>query len=126
MGNSLFLWRLIFTIVSGVVFLTIMGVAAFFLITTFDESNPNPAWIGGFAAAVGLILLTVVVTCCVAGCLMAIPYLGTVLLLPVTVFFRGVGPEFLRQFGGEFDLREGSEDPFGFEPADPGDQALPE
>ena len=43
-------------------------------------------------------------TCCVGFAIMAIPYLGTVLLLPVPVFFRCLGPEFLKQFGDEYDI----------------------
>lgn len=43
-------------------------------------------------------------TCCVGFILMAIPYLGAVFLLPVTVFFRALGPEFLAQFGEEWDV----------------------
>ncbi len=49
-----------------------------------------------------MILVAVVVTCFVAGCLMAIPYIGTVLLLPVSVFFRLYGVEYLAQYGGDF------------------------
>lgn len=56
------------------------------------------------------ILAAIVVTCCLAGVIMIIPYLGAVLTLPVTVFFRALGPEFMRQFGGPFDLWEGSID----------------
>jgi hypothetical protein len=35
---------------------------------------------------------------------MAIPYLGTVLLLPVLVFKRSYSIYFLRQFGPEYDV----------------------
>jgi hypothetical protein len=42
------------------------------------------------------ILAAVLVTCCIAGCLLALPYLGAVLLLPVTVFFRLFSLEFLK------------------------------
>lgn len=56
------------------------------------------------------ILAAIVLTCCLAGIIMIIPYLGAVLTLPVTVFIRALGPEFLRQFGGSFDLWEGSID----------------
>lgn len=38
-------------------------------------------------AAVAVIFL-ILATCCIAGCLMLFPYIGTVLLLPVSVFFR--------------------------------------
>lgn len=47
-------------------------------------------------------------TCCIGFFIMAIPYLGTVILLPIHVFRRFVGPEFLRQFGDEFDVLDDS------------------
>ncbi|MCB1229401.1 MAG: hypothetical protein KDN19_04005 [Verrucomicrobiae bacterium] len=65
------------------------------------------------------ILAVALLTCCIGAILMAIPYLGAVLLLPVSVFFQSLGPEFLRQFGPEHDLWENSLDPFGFEAAPP-------
>lgn len=43
-------------------------------------------------------------TCCCFFFLTLIPYIGTVLLLPVFVFFRLIGIEFLRQFGDDFTL----------------------
>ena len=51
-----------------------------------------------------MILIVVVATCCVAGCLMLLPYLGTVLLLPVHVFERAYSLYYLAQFGREFDV----------------------
>ncbi len=42
-------------------------------------------------------------TCCVGFFVMFMPYVGQVVLLPVYVTFRGLGPEFLAQFGPEFD-----------------------
>jgi hypothetical protein len=52
------------------------------------------------AMAIGMLVLTaVVVTCCIAGCLMAIPYVGAVVLLPVTVFERSYSICYLAQFG---------------------------
>ena len=57
------------------------------------------------AMAIGtLIVMVVLVTCCCAGCLMALPYLGTVLLLPVLVFKRAYPLHFLAQFGPEYDV----------------------
>lgn len=54
---------------------------------------------------VGLALLIIVLlTCCIAGCLMAIPYLGTVLLLPLFVFWRAYSTYYLAQFGPEFNV----------------------
>ena len=55
--------------------------------------------------AIGIIVFgAIVITCCIAGCLMAIPYIGTVLLLPVLVFKRSYPLYFLRQFGQAYDV----------------------
>jgi hypothetical protein len=51
-----------------------------------------------------LVLATVLVTCCVAGCFLALPFLGTVLLLPVLVFKRAYSLHYLAQYGAEFDV----------------------
>jgi hypothetical protein len=49
------------------------------------------------------VLALILVTCCIAGCLLAIPYLGTVLFLPVLVFQRAYSVFYLRQYGPDFD-----------------------
>jgi len=55
--------------------------------------------------AIGVLVLVVVLaTCCVAGCLMALPYLGTVLLLPVLVFKRAYSLHYLAQYGPMYDV----------------------
>lgn len=51
-----------------------------------------------------MLLLVVIATCCIAGCFMALPYLGTVLLLPVHVFNRAYSLYYLAQFGPEFNV----------------------
>jgi hypothetical protein len=51
-----------------------------------------------------LVIVVVLATCCLAGCLMAIPYIGTVLLLPILVFDRSYSAYFLAQFGPDFDV----------------------
>lgn len=57
------------------------------------------------ALVVGMAVLAVTIaTCCVAGCLMALPYLGTVFLLPVYVFDRAYSLHYLAQFGPEWEL----------------------
>lgn len=72
-------------------------------------------WKALLGVATLIILMTAfLITCCIAACFLAIPYIGAVLLLPVTVFYRSLGPEFLRQFGEEYDLWHGSEDRYGF------------
>ncbi len=50
-----------------------------------------------------LILTAVLATCCVLGCFLAIPYLGTVLLLPVLVFRRAYSVCYLAQYGPDYD-----------------------
>ena len=51
-----------------------------------------------------LVLVVVLATCCIAGCFLAIPFVGTVLLLPVRVFQRAYSLHFLAQFGREYDV----------------------
>jgi len=65
---------------------------------------------GLFVLVLNMLLAAVVVTvgvatCCVGLLLVALPYVGQVVLLPAYVTLRGLGPEFLRQFGAEFDVR---------------------
>ena len=55
-------------------------------------------------ALCGLVLVVVLVTCCIAGCLLALPYLGTVLFLPVLIFKRAYSLHYLAQYGPEFDV----------------------
>jgi hypothetical protein len=54
--------------------------------------------VAAVVAAVGL------ATCCVGFLLLLMPYVGQVVLLPILVTLRGLGPEFLAQFGPEYDL----------------------
>ncbi|HUB86322.1 MAG TPA: hypothetical protein VMB22_00405 [Verrucomicrobiae bacterium] len=55
--------------------------------------------------AIGIIvILAILVTCCIAACFLIIPYIGTVLLLPVFVFQRSYSLYFLRQFGPAYDV----------------------
>jgi hypothetical protein len=54
-----------------------------------------------------LALATVIVTClatCATCCIAAIPYIGTVILLPVFVLLRSFSLLFLRQFGSDYDV----------------------
>ena len=47
------------------------------------------------------ILILVLVTCCIFGVILVIPYIGTVALLPVYVALRALSLEYLAQFGDE-------------------------
>lgn len=55
-------------------------------------------------AVVFAILILILVTCCIAGVLLVIPYIGTVLLLPLYVALRALSLEYLAQFGDEFKV----------------------
>jgi hypothetical protein len=55
-------------------------------------------------AVVILVILAVVVTCCIAGCVLLLPYVGTVLLLPVLVFKRAYSLHYLAQYGSSYDV----------------------
>jgi hypothetical protein len=51
-----------------------------------------------------IILLAVLVTCCCAACFLAIPYIGTVLMLPILVWRRAYSLFYLAQYGPQFDV----------------------
>jgi hypothetical protein len=62
-----------------------------------------------FIIAVSILVTMVIValtclTCCLAGCLFGLPYIGTVILLPLEVLMLGYTLFFLRQFGSDFDV----------------------
>jgi len=46
---------------------------------------------------------TILATCCIA----LLPYIGTVILLPLFVCFRAFGLRFIRQFGADYDVWAG-------------------
>ncbi len=53
--------------------------------------------------AVGVVLGIVGVgTCCLASMILGSPFIGSVLLLPITMTARALGPEYLAQFGSEW------------------------
>jgi len=57
----------------------------------------------GIAIAV-LVVAVVLATCCIAGCLFALPYLGTVFLLPIRIFEQAYSLHYLAQFGPDCDV----------------------
>ncbi len=63
-----------------------------------------------FLIGIGIVLAAVVVvaglcTCCIGFILLALPYVGSVIMLPAWVPWRLLGPEFLAQFGPEWDVQ---------------------
>ncbi len=55
-------------------------------------------------AFIAAVVVAVIATCCLAGFLLVIPYIGTVVTLPVWYTFRAYSLEFLAQFGPDFSL----------------------
>jgi len=55
------------------------------------------------AAAIAIICFALI-TCCIGLLLLIIPYIGAVVLLPVSYTFRALSIEFLAQFGEEFNV----------------------
>ena len=51
-----------------------------------------------------IVLMAVLITCCILGCVMALPFIGTVVLLPVLVFKRAYSLYYLAQFGPNYDV----------------------
>jgi hypothetical protein len=51
-----------------------------------------------------VLIVAVLCTCCLGGLLLLIPYIGSVLLLPVTVFQRSYSLYYLAQYGDRFDV----------------------
>jgi hypothetical protein len=53
---------------------------------------------------VGILILAIAcLTCCCAACILGIPYVGTVLMLPVYLFHRSYTLYYLRQYGPAFN-----------------------
>jgi hypothetical protein len=55
------------------------------------------------AAAIAIISFALI-TCCIGLLFLVIPYIGSVILLPVSYTFRALSIEFLAQFGDEFNV----------------------
>lgn len=73
------------------------------------RARPGPFILYGlflFLLMLGVFVLVIaagLTTCCCGFIILAIPYIGTVVLLPVWVTIRLFSVEFLKQFGSEFD-----------------------
>lgn len=57
-----------------------------------------------------LIMFFGIMTCCIGILLLIIPYIGSVITLPISYTFRAFSLEFLAQFGPEYNLFEDSEE----------------
>jgi hypothetical protein len=75
-----------------VTFLMFHHVGSFFLFCLF-----------GIVLILAVLMIGAIVTCATC-CLAALPYIGTVILLPVFVCLHGFALVFLRQFGPDYDV----------------------
>jgi hypothetical protein len=63
-----------------------------------------------FSIVLGIAIAIVAVTAtCLTCCIAAIPYVGTVMLLPIYVFMQSFPLLFIRQFGPNYDVWQGTE-----------------
>lgn len=60
--------------------------------------------------AVIVVITAGLLTCCIGILLLIIPYIGSVVTLPISYTFMALGPEFLVQFGAEYDIFPRSEE----------------
>ena len=60
--------------------------------------------VGLWIIAAFVILFFALFTCCIGLLLLVIPYIGSVVLLPVTYTFRALSIEFLAQFGEDYNV----------------------
>ncbi|MFC1764622.1 hypothetical protein ACFL6U_21455 [Planctomycetota bacterium] len=62
-----------------------------------------------FHLVIGMAIMTIVaafglLTCCIGFCLLSLPYIGAVILLPIAVFRRSYSLLYLRQYGPAYDV----------------------
>ncbi len=58
-----------------------------------------------------IVIFAALLTCCIGLVLLVIPYIGAVVLLPVSYTFRALSAEFLAQFGEEYSVFPKPEEP---------------
>jgi len=51
-----------------------------------------------------LVITAILLTCCCLGIILVLPYIGTVVMLPVLVFVRAYSLCYLRQYGPHLDV----------------------
>ena len=105
-----FVWALIANFMTPVMYRRrCRAYEAFRAVTTLIAANPAEILLYCLFLIV-LALASVIVGClvtCATCCIAAIPYIGTVILLPVFVLLRSFSLLFLRQFGPEYDVWAG-------------------
>lgn len=69
--------------------------------------------IGLYIVVVICVIIVGLMTCCCGFILLSIPYIGSVLMLPVSVTFRALSLEYLEQFGEEYRIFPAASDAAG-------------
>lgn len=95
-GTCLDAWRILLTLLEA-------NVVRFICYILFQIV----LWIGIALLVIAFILCT----CCIGGILLAVPFIGTVVFLPVTISLRCYSLLYLAQYGPEFDLFAAQEPP---------------
>lgn len=55
-------------------------------------------------AIAAIIVGAALITCCIAACILSLPFIGTVLLLPILVFKRAYSLYYFAQYGTDYDV----------------------
>ena len=109
-----FIWGLIANFMGPVMYRRrCRAYQAFRSVTSLIAANPGEMVLYCLFLIV-LAVASVVVGCvvtCATCCVAAIPYVGTVILLPVFILLRAFSLLFLRQFGPDYDVWAGSMPP---------------
>lgn len=99
------------SLVAPIMFRRRSGAVAAFQDLLGLMANNATSFILYFLALIGLglavsflTLLFICLTCCLLGCLLAIPYVGSVIFLPVQMCLTAYQLLFLRQFGAKYDV----------------------
>ena len=102
-----FVWSLIANFMTPVMYRRrCRAYEAFRAVTKLIAANPGEIllyWLFLIVLGLASALVACVVTCATC-CITAIPYVGTVILLPVFVLLRSFSLLFIRQFGPDYDV----------------------
>jgi hypothetical protein len=102
-----FVWALVSQLMVPIMYRQRCGARlAFAQVVDLVSSHPGPILLYLLfllLLGVAVFIIACAVTCATC-CIAAIPYVGSVILLPIAVTFAAFSLLFLRQFGGEYDV----------------------
>ena len=126
---GLLLWIITWFMIPVMYRQRLTAAKAFMTVVRLIGGEPAP-FILFVLFSIVLMIAGAIVSClvtCLTCCLAAVPYIGTVILLPLYVFYYSFTLLFLRQFGAEYDVwsnvaalpANGPDEPTETPPADP-------